>query len=213
MRKIKALVTAGPTREYLDPIRYLSNASSGRTGLSVARALKKRGVSVRLVLGPGVDAPRGIPGFRAGSARDMFGLVKRNFEWCDVFISCAAVADYRPDTVSRKKIKKTSASRTLKLVPNPDILREMGRRKGGRFLAGFALEDSGGFNEARRKMKLKNCDLMVLNGPDTVDADRISAALLSPDRKPLKLGKMSKEKFAQKLCQEILSSLKPSKNM
>jgi phosphopantothenoylcysteine decarboxylase/phosphopantothenate--cysteine ligase len=102
---------------------------------------------------------------------------------------------------------------TLKLVSNPDILLEMGRKKGGRFLAGFALEDSGGLKEARRKLEKKNCDLMVLNGPAAVDADTLSATLLFPDRRPLKLGKMSKENFARKLCQEILKSHKLSKNM
>src|SRR5206468_2958941 len=110
-------------------------------------------------------------------------------------------------------IKKMGSPMSLKLVPNPDILLEMGRRKGRRFLAGFALEDPGGSKEARLKLERKNCDLMVLNGPGTVDADAISATLLFPGRRPLKLGKISKESFAKRLCQEILRSPKLSKNM
>ena len=201
---MKALVTAGPTREYLDSVRYLSNGSSGKTGIELARALKQSGFSVKLILGPGSETPKNIPTVRTVSALQMFEQVKRNFGWCDIFVSCAAVADYRPQKISRKKIKKGAGPLMVRLVPNPDILRTMGVRKGRKILVGFALEDAQGLQNARKKLKEKNCDMIVLNSPSTVEADKISASLLFSDGSALKLGKISKDAFAKKLCQTIL---------
>ena len=206
MRKKIALLTAGPTREYLDPVRYLSNASSGRMGFALARELKSLGFRVSMVLGPGIDPPPGIAWVRVVSARQMLQEVSRHFPRCDVFISCAAVSDFRPASPSRKKIHRREKSLAVRLVPNPDILREMGRRKKKQICVGFALEDRMDARRAFAKMRAKNCDLMVLNSVDSIESGRISATLLFKDQRAQKLGKISKTACAKMICRAILKS-------
>ena len=204
-RKI-ALVTAGPTREYLDPVRYLSNASSGRMGTALAQELKSLGFQVTLILGPGVLSPAAIPSVRVVSASQMYREVAKRFSKCGLFISTAAVSDFRPEFERRGKIRRTGKSLLLKLVPNPDILYEMGRRKRDQVCVGFALEDGQGLRRAFAKMFRKKCDLMVLNGPRSIESDKISATLLFPDQSVKKLGKIKKKECARKICRVILQS-------
>ncbi len=204
MSRLRALITAGPTREHLDPVRYLSNGSSGKMGLEIASALKKSGCDVSLILGPGVEPFQGIACDRVISAVDMLKAVSKKFGSSDLFVSCAAVSDFRPKTISRKKIKKGSGGLMLELVPNPDILFLMGKRKKNQFVVGFALEDADGARRAEKKLRDKHCDMIVLNGPETIDSQKINPVILCADGTRLKLGKISKKVFAEKLCREIL---------
>ncbi len=161
---IRALVTAGPTREPLDPVRFLSSPSSGRMGYACARALAERGAAVTLISGPGVQpCPPGVDLVRVTTAREMYRAVLEHFSSCRLVIKAAAVSDYRPARDAEQKIKKSTAGFTVELVANPDILLELGRRKEGRILVGFAAETENIFENARKKLACKNLDLVVAN--------------------------------------------------
>ncbi len=159
------LVTAGPTREELDPVRYLSNYSSGRMGYAVARAARARGARVILVSGPTALAPpAGVELLKVASARDMQQAVLDRYREATVVIKAAAVADYRPATRAEGKVKKgNSDSLTLELIRNPDILAELGVLKGDRLLVGFAAETGDLLGNAEKKLREKNLDLIVAN--------------------------------------------------
>ncbi len=162
------LVTAGPTHEAIDPVRYLGNRSSGKMGFALARELASRGASVHLVAGPtSVEAPahQNIHLVRVVSARDMLGSCIQLFPVCDAAIMAAAVADYTPSKAADQKIKKDreGAPLELTLLPTTDILGEMGKNKKGQVLAGFALEPANGEENARKKLAEKNLDFIVLN--------------------------------------------------
>ncbi len=161
-----ALVTAGPTHEPLDPVRFLGNRSSGRMGISVAEALVSAGATVRLVLGPthlGTRAP-GIAVTRVETAKEMRDACMENAANTDILVMAAAVADYRPGSVSPEKIRKSSGPLRLELEKTPDILAEMGREKRpGQILVGFSLETDHETDNALRKLREKNLDLIVLN--------------------------------------------------
>jgi phosphopantothenoylcysteine decarboxylase/phosphopantothenate--cysteine ligase len=160
------LITAGPTREALDPVRYLSNRSSGRMGYALAAAAARRGARVRLISGPTVlAAPAGVERIEVTTAGEMAAAALAGFPACTLAICAAAVADYRPATAQAQKIKKSAERVQLELVRNPDILAELGRRKTEQRLIGFAAEtDAARACElARGKLQDKNADLMVLN--------------------------------------------------
>ncbi|MGH9480828.1 MAG: bifunctional phosphopantothenoylcysteine decarboxylase/phosphopantothenate--cysteine ligase CoaBC [Terriglobales bacterium] len=160
------LITAGPTREPLDPVRYLSNRSSGRMGYALAHAAQRRGARVRLISGPtSLPAPEGVEFIPVVTAAEMAAAAERAFADCTLAILAAAVADYRPASASSAKIKKSEAPLQLDLVPTPDILAALGRRKAGQRLVGFAAEtDSARALElARAKLEAKQADLIVLN--------------------------------------------------
>ncbi len=179
------LITAGPTREYLDPVRYISNGSSGKMGYSVAEEAKKRGAKVILVSGPvNIEPPKGVKFIKVISARDMLAAAKKYFPASDIFIAAAAVSDYRPEKSYEKKIKKTGKAVKLKLVPNPDILLTLSKSPGRRaarppILAGFALETDNLIKNAREKLKRKNLDMIVANGPETIDSGISTGALIT----------------------------------
>jgi phosphopantothenoylcysteine decarboxylase/phosphopantothenate--cysteine ligase len=158
------LVTAGPTREVLDPVRYLTNASSGRMGYSIARAAAQRGAKVYLISGPTHLPPPPSVEFRpVVSAVEMYNAVMELFPRCDAVIKTAAVSDYRPDRVHNEKIKKSEGRIVLELVRNPDILFELGKNKGEKILVGFAAESERLQEYATDKLKNKNLDLIVGN--------------------------------------------------
>lgn len=159
------LVTAGPTREAIDPVRFISNKSSGRMGYAVARAAKARGHQVVLISGPvAIPAPAGVRLVPVVSAADMRAAVQAHLAWCGALVMCAAVADWRPASVNPVKIKKTGSTPVLRLVKTPDILAGAAARKGGRIFVGFAAETGGDFEaEAARKRRKKRCDLVVVN--------------------------------------------------
>jgi len=158
------LVTAGPTEEPIDPVRYVSNRSSGKMGYAVARVARRRGAEVTLVTGPtAVAAPPGVRVVQVGSAREMHRAAEQAFASATVLVAAAAVADYRPRRALSQKLKKSAATLALELDRNPDILRDLAARKGRRLVVGFAAETQDVAAEAKRKLRDKRCDLMVAN--------------------------------------------------
>lgn len=161
----RVLVTAGPTREPLDPVRYLSNRSSGKMGYALAEAAKLRGAEVTLVSGPAaLSAPGGIEMVRVETAREMADAVLSRSAFADVIFAAAAVSDYRPAEIAPQKLKKTDGAATLALTQTTDILAELGRRKpAGQLLIGFAAETEHLLDHAKRKLGAKNLDWIVAN--------------------------------------------------
>ena len=158
------LITAGPTQEPIDPVRYISNRSSGRMGYALAEAAKSRGARVILISGPvELRPPAGVEVMQVRTALEMRDAVMARLPEATVIIKSAAVADYHVSSVPQHKIKKTAARMSLDLDPTPDILAEIGRNKGDRLLAGFAAETDHLIEEARRKLTTKNCDMVVAN--------------------------------------------------
>lgn len=158
------LITAGPTQEPLDPVRYVSNRSSGKMGYSLAEAAAARGARVILVSGPvHLAEPRNVTMVRVRTARDMYGAVMDHLNEASIIIKSAAVADYHLANVPAQKVKKTATRLSLELEPTPDILAAVGQKKGDRLLIGFAAETQNLLEEARRKLTSKNCDMVVGN--------------------------------------------------
>jgi phosphopantothenoylcysteine decarboxylase/phosphopantothenate--cysteine ligase len=167
----RVLVSAGPTQEVVDPVRYLSNRSSGKMGYAVARAARRRGAEVTLVTGPtALPPPAGVSTVPVTSAREMARAVEEAFERATVVIMAAAVADYRPRAPKGRKMKKNGAALALPLEPTADILAGLGARKGRRLLVGFAAETHNLQAEARRKLRDKRLDLIVANDVTTAGA-------------------------------------------
>ncbi len=169
LRGLHTIITAGPTREPLDPVRYLSNRSSGRMGFALARAAAEAGARVTLISGP-VDqpTPRGVARVDVESALHMHAEVMQRLDDCDIFIAAAAVADYRPAQAVEQKIKKTEADLALALTRNPDILAEVARHTPRPFVVGFAAETQDLARYARGKLRDKNLDMIAANrvGPN-----------------------------------------------
>ncbi len=159
------LITAGPTYEAIDPVRFIGNHSSGKMGFSLAEEASRRGARVILVSGPSSEKTKGknIDLHRVTSAKEMLAKVLEFYETADIGIASAAVADYAPKEVAQEKIKKDGESMTIELVKNPDILKTMGERKTHQFLAGFALETQNEEENAKVKLEKKNLDMIVLN--------------------------------------------------
>lgn len=166
---MRILITAGPTREYFDKVRYLTNASTGQMGYALAAAALNQGHEVVLVSGPvHLIAPEGCELVRVESTEEMREAAVREFVGCDGVIATAAVCDYRPRQKVDGKIAKTGGALVLELVETPDILAELGASKGERWAVGFALEAASGYEHALAKMREKNCDAIVLNGPSAI---------------------------------------------
>lgn len=158
------LLTAGPTIEAIDPMRYITNHSSGKMGYAIATEAVKRGAEVILVSGPTqLECPKGVKRIDVKSARDMYKVVDEHFEWADAVIKTAAVADYRPENESARKIKKNGKELVLNLVPNPDILKSLGEKKKHQVLVGFAAETEHVVEYAKNKIQNKNLDFIVAN--------------------------------------------------
>jgi phosphopantothenoylcysteine decarboxylase/phosphopantothenate--cysteine ligase len=203
------LVTAGPTREELDPVRYISNYSSGKMGYAIARAACNRGARVILVSGPTcLKAPCGVETVAVVSACQMRDAVLARAQEATVIIKAAAVADYRPAEPARQKIKKGEAEAlNLRLEKNPDILAELGRMKGERFLVGFAAETADLLENARKKLEEKNLDLIVANDVTQTgagfDVDTNIVRLLFRDGTLEDLPQLSKDEVAHRLLDRI----------
>jgi len=158
------LITAGPTREPFDPVRYITNYSTGKMGYALAIAARRRGATVVLISGPSsLPVPRGLTFIPVSSAVDMRDAVMRHYKAATIIIKAAAVADYRPKVLSESKIKKQQGPLTLTLVRNPDIIAEIGKKKGNRILVGFAVETENLIENARAKLLEKNMDLIIAN--------------------------------------------------
>lgn len=210
---MKILITAGPTREAIDPVRYISNHSSGKMGYALAEAARDLGHEVILVSGPTALArPGGVQFVPVITAREMRQAVFQHFKKANIIIKVAAVADYRPMAVARQKIKKTKNTLTLKLIKNPDILKELGKKKGEhQILVGFAAETKNPLGYAKVKLKEKNCDWIVVNNVAQkgigFGADDNAVVLLGRHGHEQLFQKQSKSQLARSLLEIITSHL------
>jgi phosphopantothenoylcysteine decarboxylase/phosphopantothenate--cysteine ligase len=201
------LVTAGPTQEDVDPVRYITNRSSGRMGYAIASEARRRGAHVVLVSGPtALDAPAGVELVAVRSAAEMRDAVVAHLDRANLVVMAAAVADYRPTRRAEQKIKKHEASLNIELESTPDILREIGARGGSRFLVGFAAETENLIANAKRKLESKNLDMIVANdvsGTDTgFDSEFNAAVILSREGEPIELRRMTKQEMAGRILDE-----------
>jgi len=209
------IITAGPTCEPFDPARHMSNRSSGKMGFALARSAKRRGAKVILISGPtSLEAPSDIEMVNVTSAVQMHDAVMGNYNNADIVVMSAAVSDYRPEKTMAQKIKKGSDSIGLEMVPNPDILKELGKRKDKTkrpLLVGFAAESSDHLEEGKRKLKEKNLDLIVINdiiGKDTgFGTDTNQVNLIDRDYQLEKLPLLSKEECAFIIWDKIVKLL------
>ena len=204
------LLTAGPTQEAIDPVRYLTNRSSGRMGYAVAEAAAQRGARVILISGPAsLDTPVNVSRVDVRTAAEMLAAVEQNFAEATIAIFTAAVADYRPADAASSKIKRSSEQGiTLQLVPNTDILAAIARKKGHRLIVGFAAETDRVAENARKKLKDKNADLIVANDVTAegagFDSDTNIVTLFSRDGRDLPLPKLTKREVAHRILDEVV---------
>ena len=210
----KILITSGRTREDIDPIRYLSNKSSGKMGYSLAQAAVDLGAEVTLVSGPtNLNAPDGLKEFiSVDSAIHMYEKVDEKFKDTDIFIACAAVEDYRPKEYQDKKIKKSDLNLTIELVRNPDILFEMGKKKENQLLVGFAAETNNIIENALKKLEKKNLDMIVANNASTMGTDTNSIEIIRKDRSSTVINQKSKIELAYDILKEVILDLKKAKD-
>lgn len=177
---MRVLVTAGPTREYLDDVRYLSNASSGRMGYAIVRAGLERGWEMVLISGPVDLPPPAECEFHAvETTSQMRDAAVRLFPGCDGVIAAAAVCDYKPKERISGKLSKTGGPVTIEMIETDDVLAELGAMKDGRWVVGFALEAQNPRENALQKLRRKNCDWIVLNGPAAIGAETNAVELLN----------------------------------
>ncbi|MDR3702349.1 MAG: bifunctional phosphopantothenoylcysteine decarboxylase/phosphopantothenate--cysteine ligase CoaBC [Candidatus Sulfopaludibacter sp.] len=203
------LLTAGPTQEPLDPVRYISNRSSGKMGYALAEAAAARGAQVNLISGPvHLPAPRGVELIPVRTAAEMREQVFAHLAPATIVIKAAAVADFHLSHVPAQKVKKTAARMSLELDPTPDILAELGRKKGDRLLIGFAAETQNLVPEARRKLESKNCDMVVGNlvgGADVgFESDRNEVVLALRTGETIPLPRASKREIADRIFDQVL---------
>ena len=205
----QVLITAGPTQEPLDPVRYISNRSSGKMGYALAEAAAARGATVTLISGPvHLDPPRGVEVIRVRTAVEMRDAVFAHLEPASIIVKSAAVADFHLSKVPDQKVKKTAARMSLELDPTPDILAELGRKKGDRLLIGFAAETRNVQQEARRKLEAKNCDMLVGNyvgGTETgFETDQNEVVLVLRTGENIPVPRASKREIADRIFDEAL---------
>ena len=210
----RILVTAGPTHEPIDAVRFVGNRSSGKMGIAVAREAASRGAVVTLVLGPTqLQAPKGVEVVRVETAEEMRRAVEEAYDDADAVVMTAAVSDFRPTRSIEGKLKKDAGPPTLLLEPTTDILGDLGRRKGGRILVGFAAETEDLEAEAERKRKDKNLDLVVVNRVGAAgtgfESDTNEAMILGGGPStPLRL--WSKSSLAAEICDRVSALLRPA---
>lgn len=205
----KIVVTAGPTREPWDPVRFLSNRSSGKMGFAVARQAAELGLDVILVTGPvALATPEGVRRVDVETARDMLAVLKRELVEADVLVMAAAVSDWRPARVHEHKLKKAEMGAALPLVRNPDILQELRETKGHRIHVAFAAETENLFREAHRKLRQKGCDIIVVNDVSASDAgfevDTNRVTLIDRAETLTHVPLSSKDEVAQTILKRVL---------
>jgi phosphopantothenoylcysteine synthetase/decarboxylase len=207
-KKLRILITAGGTREFIDPVRFISNASSGRMGYALAQAAVEQGCSVTLITAPAnMVSPLGAKVIKVETAAQMFAAVQKKYSECDCLIMAAAVSDYTPAKMSSTKLKKTGKNLVLMLKPTVDILAWAGKEKKNQFLVGFALEDKNLKARAKKKLIAKNLDMIVANTPDTIAADTAVVKVLTSGGKWCDIGRRSKKSIAKMLIKLIVSQL------
>jgi len=204
---MRILITAGGTREYIDPVRFITNASSGKMGYALAHAALKASHKVTLISTSDLQPPVGIDFVGVDSAAEMFDAVKKHFPKCDCLIMAAAVADYTPVQPAKTKIRKSSKPLTIKLKPTPDILKWAGEHKNegrrtrdeGRIVVGFALEDKNLRANAERKMLEKNLDMIIANSTNAVGADKSTVHIKTINSPWLKIENATKATIAGRI--------------
>ena len=210
----KILITGGPTQEPIDPVRFITNRSSGKMGYALAKVAKRRGAEVILVTGPtSLPIPRrDIEVIPVQTAGEMRKTVLSHIEGCSAVIKAAAVSDFRPKVMSQRKLKKAEASRSLELEKTEDILGEIGKKKKDRVLVGFAAETEDLVENARKKLKEKNLDFIVVNDVTKPGAgfglDTNQVKILYPSGEVKDLPLMSKEEVSQLILDEVVKLLK-----
>ncbi|GIU99677.1 MAG: phosphopantothenoylcysteine decarboxylase [Actinomycetota bacterium] len=212
---VRVVVTAGPTWEPIDPVRFIGNRSSGRMGVAVAKEAFDRGADVTLVLGPGtVEPPPGPRVVRVETAAEMRRAVLEAAEGADAVVMAAAVADFRPEAPAPSKLKKELGPPEVRLVPTPDILAELGAERRARVLVGFAAETDDALEAARPKLAAKGLDLLVVNEvgrPGTgFGAETNRAAILAADGTEEPLRDRTKAELARAICDRLATLLRPS---
>ena len=210
----KVLITSGRTKENIDPIRYLSNNSSGKMGYSLAQAAIDLGAEVTLISGPtNLEIPKGLKSFiSVESALEMYEKVNEYFRYTDIFIACAAVADYRPKEYKKEKIKKSDSDLILELVRNPDILFEMGKKKDKQLLIGFAAETNDIKENALKKLEKKNLDFIVANNASTMGNNTNTVEIIRKNKTSVKINQKNKIELAYDILKEIILDLKKVEN-
>ena len=209
--RIRCLITAGPTREHLDPVRFLSNGSSGKMGYALAASAVERGWQVELVSGPvALTRPPGATVYDVVSAEEMFHACAPLFDPCDVFIAVAAVADYRPEAIASEKLKKTAGPLRLELVPTVDILKTLAERKRpGQVVVGFAAETRDIEDYARRKLVEKKLDWIVANDVGRpgvgMNADDNAVVLLGRNGERVAFGPAPKSAVAGFILEQVMA--------
>jgi phosphopantothenoylcysteine decarboxylase/phosphopantothenate--cysteine ligase len=209
------LITAGPTQEPLDAVRYITNRSSGKMGYALAEEAQARGAHVVLVSGPvHLTAPRGVQIERVRTASEMRDAVMKHLDESTMILKAAAVADYHRANPPAKKEKKTAARLSLELDPTPDILAELGKKKGDRLLVGFAAETENLIAEARRKLETKNCDMIVANlvaaskgdeeGSVGFDSDENEVVLVTRSGESIPVRRAAKRAIARRIFDEMI---------
>ncbi|MFA3800014.1 bifunctional phosphopantothenoylcysteine decarboxylase/phosphopantothenate--cysteine ligase CoaBC [Leptotrichia hongkongensis] len=206
----KILITSGRTKENVDPIRYLSNNSSGKMGYSLAQAAIDMGAEVTLVSGPtDLKIPNDLKNFiSVESALEMYEKVDEYFKNTDIFIACAAVADYRPKEYKKEKIKKSDSDLVMELVRNPDILLEMSKKKEKQLLVGFAAETNDIRENALKKLEKKNLDIIVANNASVMGSDENVIEIIKKDRTSVEISQKSKMELAYDILSEVIFELK-----
>ena len=205
----KILITSGRTKENIDPVRYLSNNSSGKMGYSLAQAAVDLGAEVTLISGPtDLKVPNGLKNFiSVESALEMYEKMDEYFKNTDIFIACAAVADYRPKEYKKEKIKKSDADLVIELVRNPDILLEMSKKKEKQLLVGFAAETNDIKENALKKLEKKNLDIIVANNASVMGSDENVIEIIRKDRTSVEISQKSKVELAYDILSEVVCEL------
>ncbi len=199
------LITAGGTREYIDPVRFISNASSGRMGYALARAALDADADVTLITAPtALKTPPEAEVVHVQTAAEMFAAVKKHFGKCDCLIMAAAVSDYTPARPAQTKLKKQSQSLSLELKPTADILKWAGKNKKNQIVVGFALEDKDLHKRAHAKLADKKLDMIVANTPAAIDAEESAIQVLAAGRPWMELPPASKTASAARIVRLTL---------
>jgi phosphopantothenoylcysteine decarboxylase/phosphopantothenate--cysteine ligase len=207
---VRFLITAGPTREPIDPVRYISNRSSGKMGYAIAEAALAEAHEIMLISGPvNLEPPRDAKLISVSSSDEMFEAVHRHADECDICVLCAAVADYKPVNVSPTKIKKRGTTFSLELIPTRDILDSLGHKQDRQFLlVGFAAETDHVEENAAKKLRAKNCDIIVANdvsGADSgMESDANEVIILFRNGEKKRISRASKKIIARELAKIFL---------
>lgn len=201
----RILITSGPTRQYLDPVRYLTNGSSGRMGKALAQAALDLGHKVVIISGPvNIEYPAGATVIPIISTEELLRAARQEFTTCDGVIGAAAPCDYRPIQVEQLKIAKTGQPLLLQLVETPDVIATLGTEKRcDQWVVGFALETDDARFKAITKLEKKHCDLIVLNGPTAMDAGDNEIEMLDPEGNVVLSAKGDKDEVAKQILQVI----------